>query len=378
MNVLITLTSAGTDTGPFNLYSNVDNYTTAFETNISKGILVAGYTSTIVPPGTSAIRVKSMGICTNYVDITLTVPATTTTTTTVAATTTTTTTLAGTTTTTTTAAPGTTTTTTTSVPVPTTTTTTTPYVGPPTTTTTSTTSTSTSTTSTSTTSTSTTSTTTSTTSTSTTSTTTTNIPQEWYQITRCDTLAVEYSAAYTPGTFVLNDRVNDFGLNIYTVTATYSVDPGGSGLLLGSTGQTGCPDVTTTTTTTLAPPVPTNILVTADTVAGSDLDCLGTPYPRSVTTAIATLYDQYGTAMDVVGSAITVTINTTYNPCYGGSVPSSYNIVIPVGSSGASVNWDSSRTVDCGASNCLLETETYDCAFSNTASLPWKSGTVSC
>ena len=65
MNVLITLTTAGADTGPFNLYSNVDNYTTAFETNISKGILVAGYTSTIVPPGTTAVRVWSMGIWPN-------------------------------------------------------------------------------------------------------------------------------------------------------------------------------------------------------------------------------------------------------------------------------------------------------------------------
>jgi len=126
MNVLITLTTAGADTGPFNLYSNVDNYTTAFETNISKGILVAGYTSTIVPPGTTAIRVWSMGICANYVNITLTVPATTTTTTTAGSTTTTTTAAPlGTTTTTTTAAPvGTTTTTTTTSPVTTTTTTT--------------------------------------------------------------------------------------------------------------------------------------------------------------------------------------------------------------------------------------------------------------
>jgi hypothetical protein len=128
MNVLITLTTAGVDTGPFNLYSNVDSYTTAFETNISRGILVAGYTSTIVPPGTTSIRVKSTGVCDNYVDITVTTPSTTTTTTTAA----------GTTTSTTTAAPVITTTTTTAAPVPTTTTTTT-YVGPATTTTTSTT-----------------------------------------------------------------------------------------------------------------------------------------------------------------------------------------------------------------------------------------------
>lgn len=127
MNILITLTSAGTNTGPFNLYSNVDSYTTAFETNISKGILVAGYTTTIAPTGTTSVRVLSMGTCSNYVDIPVVVPSTTTTTTTATPTTTSTTTAV---------APGTTTTTTTEAPGPTTTTTTTPYVGPATTTTT--------------------------------------------------------------------------------------------------------------------------------------------------------------------------------------------------------------------------------------------------
>lgn len=109
MNVLITLTTAGADTGPFNLYSNTDSYVTAFATGIAKSVLVAGYTSTVVPTGTSTIRVKSTGTCTNYVDLYV-------------------------------AGSGITTTTTTTAPVgPTTTTTTTPYVGPSTTTTTSTT-----------------------------------------------------------------------------------------------------------------------------------------------------------------------------------------------------------------------------------------------
>ena len=51
MNVLITLTTAGADTGPFNLYSNVDSYTTAFETGISRAALIAGYTSSLAPDG---------------------------------------------------------------------------------------------------------------------------------------------------------------------------------------------------------------------------------------------------------------------------------------------------------------------------------------
>jgi len=82
MNVLITLTTAGVDTGPFNLYSNTDSYVTAFQTNIAKSLLVAGYTSTVVPAGTNTIRVKSTGTCTNYIDISVVGSGTTTTTTT--------------------------------------------------------------------------------------------------------------------------------------------------------------------------------------------------------------------------------------------------------------------------------------------------------
>lgn len=81
MNVLITLTTAGVDTGPFNLYSNTDSYTTAFQTSVAKSLLVAGYTSTVVPAGTTTIRVTSTGTCTNYVDLVISGGGTTTTTT---------------------------------------------------------------------------------------------------------------------------------------------------------------------------------------------------------------------------------------------------------------------------------------------------------
>jgi hypothetical protein len=69
MNVTITLTSAGAGTGPFDLYSDLDGYIVPFETNVPKSSLVAGYTSTIVPDGTQTIRVESIGICSNYIDI---------------------------------------------------------------------------------------------------------------------------------------------------------------------------------------------------------------------------------------------------------------------------------------------------------------------
>lgn len=80
MTVLITLTVAGADSGPFNLYSNLDGYTSAFAVGISKASLLAGYSSSVVPNGTTIIRVLSTGDCTNYIDITLDAPVTTTTT----------------------------------------------------------------------------------------------------------------------------------------------------------------------------------------------------------------------------------------------------------------------------------------------------------
>jgi hypothetical protein len=71
MTVLITLTLAGADTGPFNLFSNLDAYTSAFETGVSKASLLAGYPSALVPDYTTIIRVRSVGDCTNYIDIPL-------------------------------------------------------------------------------------------------------------------------------------------------------------------------------------------------------------------------------------------------------------------------------------------------------------------
>jgi hypothetical protein len=83
MTVLITLTTAGTDSGPFDLYSDLDGYTSAFESGVSKASLLAGYASALVPDYTNIIRVKSNGDCVNYIDIPLPGYTTTTTTTTI-------------------------------------------------------------------------------------------------------------------------------------------------------------------------------------------------------------------------------------------------------------------------------------------------------
>jgi hypothetical protein len=69
MTALITLTTAGANSGPFDLYSNLDGYTSAFESGVSKASLLAGYASSVVPDFTTTIRIKSNGECTNYIDV---------------------------------------------------------------------------------------------------------------------------------------------------------------------------------------------------------------------------------------------------------------------------------------------------------------------
>ena len=72
MTVLITLTIAGTDSGPFDLYSDINGYTSAFESGVSRASLLAGYSSALVPNFTTIVRVQSTGDCSNNIDITLT------------------------------------------------------------------------------------------------------------------------------------------------------------------------------------------------------------------------------------------------------------------------------------------------------------------
>lgn len=90
MTVLVTLTLAGADTGPFDIYSDADGYTTPLATGVSKAALEAGYSLTGVPDLATIIRVTSTSTCTNSVDMLIAGGTTTTTTTTSTTTTTTT------------------------------------------------------------------------------------------------------------------------------------------------------------------------------------------------------------------------------------------------------------------------------------------------
>lgn len=70
MIVFLKLTTAGIDSGPFDLYSNSDEYFEPFEENVSRDSLTTGY-STDVPDNATIVRIESTGDCISSVDITL-------------------------------------------------------------------------------------------------------------------------------------------------------------------------------------------------------------------------------------------------------------------------------------------------------------------
>lgn len=73
MTVKLTLdVGAGADLGGFDLYSDIDSYTTKFNvTEITRQQLLDGYISSLVPNGTTIIRITSVGSCGNSYDSTI-------------------------------------------------------------------------------------------------------------------------------------------------------------------------------------------------------------------------------------------------------------------------------------------------------------------
>lgn len=83
MTVTITLTTPGLNTGPFDLYSNVDSYAVPFQSGVSRASLISGYNATTVPNAATTIKVKSNNInCTSEIFLNVSGITTTTTTTT--------------------------------------------------------------------------------------------------------------------------------------------------------------------------------------------------------------------------------------------------------------------------------------------------------
>ena len=71
MTILLTIYEAGSNISVFDLYSDLDNYTNAFETGVSKSSLLAGYTTSLCPDYANNVRVQATDDCVNYIDIVL-------------------------------------------------------------------------------------------------------------------------------------------------------------------------------------------------------------------------------------------------------------------------------------------------------------------
>tara|TARA_B100001778_G_scaffold217232_1_gene179959 strand:- start:12498 stop:12734 length:237 start_codon:yes stop_codon:yes gene_type:complete len=72
ITVNIKLTSVGSCVSVVDLYSDHDNYTTAFATGISATILtsIVGYNTGNVPVGATTVRIQNNNIqCNNFVDV---------------------------------------------------------------------------------------------------------------------------------------------------------------------------------------------------------------------------------------------------------------------------------------------------------------------
>lgn len=70
MLVFVKLTSADPDTGPFMIYSNLNNYQAPAYGPYTKSAMLAGvYVN--VPNSTTSVKVRSNGKCTNSITINL-------------------------------------------------------------------------------------------------------------------------------------------------------------------------------------------------------------------------------------------------------------------------------------------------------------------
>ena len=81
MTAVVTVTSIGASADNFYLFSDVNGFTSAFETGVSAVDLASGYATDKMPDGTTIVRVLSDAPCNTYIDIPIAAKVTTTTTT---------------------------------------------------------------------------------------------------------------------------------------------------------------------------------------------------------------------------------------------------------------------------------------------------------
>jgi hypothetical protein len=125
--------------------------------------------------------------------------------------------------------------------------------------------------------------------------------QEWYQITKCSDSSTLTTQDYPIGSFFTNERVLSSSQS-YTITNTYSSNPGGALVAITTAGTTGCP--------------PTATLSWSYSVSGGPVGA-GMGIKVNGTTVISRNSTSSGTYAVNVGDVINVVIST--NGCSGGN-----------------------------------------------------------
>lgn len=77
MTGVITINTIGADAGPFNIYSDVDGFISAFAIDVTRDDLLAGYSTNLIPDNTNEVKINSIGYCVNSILIQLTTTTTT-------------------------------------------------------------------------------------------------------------------------------------------------------------------------------------------------------------------------------------------------------------------------------------------------------------
>ena len=68
MIIFLKLTIAGSNTGPFDILTDSDDFKTPIQVGVTWQTLHNGFNCTVVPDDATIIRAKSTGLCTNYAD----------------------------------------------------------------------------------------------------------------------------------------------------------------------------------------------------------------------------------------------------------------------------------------------------------------------
>jgi hypothetical protein len=137
-----------------------------------------------------------------------------------------------------------------------------------------------------------------------------------------------------------------------TPTASITVTPTPSSTPASTSTPTPTPTVTRTPTPTVQGSY-SGCATMTDSTDYVNITCLGNNYTNTVVRVTATL--------DAIAAVnVTIRVNTTYYPCYGGSSSGNYDITIASGLISNYVDITTLAHNDCGQGSCEIETITID------------------